>query len=268
MLLSSPHNPTLKQLQKLLHKSKARKTLNRFVIEGEREVLRAIAGGYAIEAFFVLEGAVVSPETQKMMAQTQAKHYELPPKLLHKVAVRSTTEQMVAVAVSKEHSLSQLKLPKKAFVLVIEAAEKPGNIGAILRTAAAFQIDAVLIADPKTDLYNPHIIRASLGGLFFVPVAEASSAEILAYLNEQNMAIATAALAPNNTKSNQFKYQLPCAVVMGSEDRGVSSLWLEAATHIVKIPMTDHIDSLNLSVSAGILMYEALAKNGRLKDSL
>jgi len=268
MRLSSPQNPEIKRLQKLLQKSKYRKESGRFVVEGEREILRAIAAGYTLEAFYIQEDVVLDSNTKQIFNQTGGKQYELPATLLNKVAMRSNTIQMVALGIQKEHPLEALKLSSKSLVMVVEGAEKPGNIGALLRTAAGLGWDAILIADPKTDLYNPNVIRSSLGGLFFVPIAVSTTAEILSYLKEHHFTVATAALANNYTSSASYGYPLPCALVVGSEDRGVSPMWLTQATDIIKIPMATDIDSLNLSVSAGILMYEALSKNGLLKDSL
>lgn len=214
------------------------------------------------------ENVILENKTQYLLEQTGAKQYRLPKNMFNKVAIRSNTIQMVALGKQKKHPLSELKCSSKSLIMVVEGAEKPGNIGALLRTAAAFEWDAVLIADAKTDLYNPNVIRSSLGGLFFVPIAVASSTEILSYLKYHKFTIATAALSDNSISSQNFDYPLPSALVVGSEDCGVSPIWLEEATQIVKIPMSTNIDSLNLSVSAGILMYEALSKNGLLKDSL
>lgn len=268
MRLSSLQNPEIKRLQKLIQKSKARKESGRFVVEGKREILRAIAAGYTLEGLFIEENVILDGKTKRIFEQTGAKQYELSKNLFENVAIRSNTIQMVALGKQKKHPLNDLKCSSKSLVMVVEGAEKPGNIGALLRTAAAFEWDAVLIANSKTDLYNPNVIRSSLGGLFFVPVAVASSQEILSFLKDHKFTIATAALSANNTSSQHFDYPLPCALVVGSEDLGVSPIWIEEASHIVKIPMSTNIDSLNLSVSAGILMYEALSKNGLLKDSL
>jgi len=268
MRLSSVQNPEIKRLQKLIQKSKARKVSGQFVMEGEREILRAIAAGYTLEALYIEENAILENKTRHLLAKTEVKQYQLPKDLFEKVAIRSNTVQMVALGKQKKHPLSALKCSSKSLMMVVEGAEKPGNIGALLRTAAAFEWDAVLIADSKTDLYNPNVIRSSLGGLFFVPIAVASSTEILSFLKDHKFTIVTAALSDNSIASQNFDYPLPSALVVGSEDHGVSPIWLEEATQIVKIPMSKNIDSLNLSVSAGILMYEALSKNRLLKDSL
>ena len=268
MLLSSPQNSEIKRLQKLLKKSKTRRESNRFVIEGEREILRAIEAGYTIESFFKIKGASLDKKTEATIHQTHANQYVVTSLLWDRIAMRSGTEKLVALAVQKKHDLKSLSLSSNSLIMVVEAAEKPGNIGAILRTAAALKLDAVLLANAKTDLYNPNLIRSSLGGLFFTPIGLATSEEILKFLRKQKVNIITAALNENAQHSPLFRYELPCALVMGSEDKGVSQLWIENTDHIVEIPMSKNIDSLNLSVSAGILMYDALKQNGRLKDSL
>ena len=268
MLLSSPQNSEIKHLQKLLKKSRIRRENNRFVIEGEREILRAIEAGYTIESFFKIKGASIDKETEAAINQTNANQYIVISSLWHRIAMRSGTEKLVALAVQKKHDLNSLSLSSNSIIMVVEAAEKPGNIGAILRTAAGLELDAVILSNTKTDLYNPNLIRSSLGGIFFIPIGLATSEDILKFLRKQKVNIITAALNENAQQSPLFVYELPCALVMGSEDKGVSQLWMENSDHIVEIPMSKNIDSLNLSVSAGILMYDALKQNGRLKDSL
>ena len=141
--------------------------------------------------------------------------------------------------------------------MVIEAPEKPGNIGALYRTAVAADFDAVIIANPKTDFYNPNSIRSSLGCLFLLPTALASSEAAIDYLKQKEVLIAAAALVPGAQSYDAFEYPTPCALVVGTESTGLDQQWIEAAHHQLIIPMASAVDSLNLSVSAGILMYQA-----------
>ena len=174
---------------------------------------------------------------------------------------------MIAVAEAKSHALSDLKLKDNALILVIEAPEKPGNIGALLRTAAAADFDAVIIANPKTDLYNPNSIRASVGGIFRMPIALDQSKAVITYLLDHEIFIATAALKEGALPYHEFEFKTPCALVIGAEDTGLHDDWLENTHQNIIIPMSEKVDSLNLSVSAGILMYEAKKKNYYLNST-
>ena len=261
-ILSSIQNPELKKLRLLFQKARERKKLALFVIEGKREIQKAIRGGDSFESVFIHEEAIGDFESLLNSVDHVTK-YSLEASLFEKLSIRSGSEKIIAIAQNKPHDLSQLKLNKNSIVLVIEAPEKPGNIGALYRTAAAAKIDAVIIANPKTDFYNPNSIRSSLGGIFILPTAIASSIEVIAYLKENKITIATAAINSKAVPYDQFEYTPPCALVMGTESTGLDQLWLNETNQNLMIPMADEVDSLNLSVSAGILMYECQRKNKR-----
>lgn len=261
--IASINNPDIKRLKVLQQKSRERKKQDCFVVEGVREVQRAQAAGYHWDCVMVEENAL-NMEWVKSFEKSNTPIYQIESDLFEKISIRSGTEKIIGIGKSKKHPLSALQLSDAALIVVVEAPEKPGNIGAILRTAAASNIDAVIIADPKTDLYNPNIIRASLGGVFQIPIALDRSENIIEFLIEKKITIAAAALTTNNVSYNAFKYQPPCAIALGSEDQGLTQKWLNVAKPILTIPMNSKIDSLNLSVSAGILMYEALRQNNRL----
>ena len=165
---------------------------------------------------------------------------------------------MIAIAKIKKHELDKLKLPKKATILVIESPEKPGNIGAVLRTAAAAGVNAVIVSNAKTDLYHPNIIRGSLGGLFLIPIAIDSSKKTIHYLKRNNISIVATSLSKKSKDYKEIKYERPIALIFGSEDKGLDDIWYEESNEIVKIPTNYPIDSLNLSVSAAILIYHSL----------
>ena len=175
------------------------------------------------------------------------------------LAYRSSTEGVIAVVDAPSHSLSQLKFKKpNPLILILESPEKPGNIGAILRTADAAQVDAVIIADPITDLYNPNTIRASLGAVFSNSVALESSKEVYDYLTGKSFHLFTATLQNSNSYLDE-NYQKPTAFIMGSEAKGLSSFWRDKPNiQAINIPMLGEIDSMNLSVSTAILTFEAL----------
>ena len=260
--LSSIQNPELKKLRLLYHKARERKKSHLFVIEGEREILKAIKGGYRFESLFIHKEAL--GDFEELLELDVDNHiYSLEIDLFERLSIRSGSEKIIAVAHSKTHELAQLKLKDTAIILVIEAPEKPGNIGALYRTAAAAKIDAVIIANPKTDFYNPNSIRSSLGSVFLLPTAIATSAEVITFLKEQKITITTAAIRPNAIAYDQYDYSPPCALVMGTESTGLDKLWLEQTNQNLIIPMAKEVDSLNLSVSAGILMYESQRKNNR-----
>ncbi len=173
------------------------------------------------------------------------------------MAYRERTEGIIAVAKCKEHRLDDLHLKEKPLVVVIESVEKPGNLGAILRTAEAAGVDAVMVCDPLTDLYNPNLIRASIGGVFSVPVAVCNSKDCIAFLKAHKIRILTAQLQDSY---DYYDYDMheATAIVMGTESTGLTQQWREAADAHIRIPMLGRLDSLNVSVSAAILMYEAV----------
>ena len=186
--LSSIQNPELKKLRLLHQKARERKKSHLFVVEGEREILKAIKGGYRFESIFIHEEA--SGDFEDLLDVDVDNHiYSLETDLFERLSIRSGSEKIIAVAHSKTHELAQLKLKDTAIILVIEAPEKPGNIGALYRTAAAAKIDAVIIANPKTDFYNPNSIRSSLGCVFLLPTAIATSEEVITFLKEQKITI-------------------------------------------------------------------------------
>ena len=174
-----------------------------------------------------------------------------------KIAYRDTTEGIIAVAKSKALSIDNLALKSvNPLILVAEAPEKPGNIGALLRTADAANVDAIIIANPKTDIYNPNIIRSSVGCIFTNQIATGSTSQIIEYLNQNNIDIYCAALQASLNYHTQ-NYTKASAIVVGTEATGLSNQWLENATQNIIIPMQGQIDSMNVSVAAGILIFEA-----------
>ena len=147
-----------------------------------------------------------------------------------------------------------------SLLLVIEAPEKPGNIGAIFRTAVASKMDAIIVANSKTDFYNPNSIRSSLGSIFLIQTALASSKEIISFLNKRSFNIGTAVISKDSINYDCYDFKTPCAIILGAENSGLDNCWFESNNQKLIIPMAEEVDSLNLSVSAGILMYEARRK--------
>ena len=254
--ISSSQNPLIKRLALLKEKSRERKKTNTFLIEGKRELSLAIKGGYKIETVLFFSD-LFSKSEANAMSQYNIEIIEISKEVFQKLAHRDTTEGVIAVVKSKNHKLENLKFKSKnPLILVAEAPEKPGNIGALLRTADAANIDAVIIANPKSDLYNPNIIRSSVGCVFTTEIATASSEEAINFLQKYSFNIFSAILQESQPYHTQ-NYTLPTAIVVGTEATGLTQEWREAATQNISIPMQGVIDSMNVSVAAGILIFEA-----------
>jgi len=255
--ITSAQNPFIKSLIQLQEKAKVRKQSGSFLIEGMREIELAIKGNYEIETILFLPELVSNNQITKLTANP----IEISKEVYQKLAYRDTTEGILAVAKTKSLQLSDLKLRENPLILVMEAIEKPGNIGAILRTCDAAKIDAVIIANPKTDLYNPNIIRSSVGCLFTNQIATGSTEEVIDYLLQKNINFYSATLQ-NSTSYHNQNYTLPTALVVGTEAKGLTELWRKKATQNIIIPMQGEIDSMNVSVAAAILIFEAKRQRG------
>lgn len=254
--ITSLQNPFIRQLVQLKDKSRERKKSGLFLIEGEREIKLALKGGYELETV-LFNPDIISKEQINKLAIQDIDIVEVSKDVYQKLAYRTTTEGVIAVAKSKNHSINELTFKTKSpLILVAEAPEKPGNIGALLRTADAANADAVIIANPKTDLYNPNIIRSSVGCLFTNQIATGTTTEIIAFLKSKNINIYTAILQESVAYHTQ-DYTKPTAIVVGTEATGLSDEWRINATQNIIIPMQGEIDSMNVSVAAGILIFEA-----------
>lgn len=254
--INSTQNAFVKQLFQLKEKSRVRKKTGLFLIEGKRELSLAIKGGYTIKHLLFYPD-LFSENEAKSMEKHGIEIIEISQEVFQKLAHRSTTEGVIAIAKTKSHQLENIKLKNKApLILVAEAPEKPGNIGALLRTADAANVDAVIIANPKTDLYNPNIIRSSVGCIFTNPIGSGTTSEIISFLKQQNIQIFCAALQASEDYYKQ-DFTKPTAIVVGTEATGLSEEWLMQSTQNIIIPMQGEIDSMNVSVAAGILIFEA-----------
>ncbi len=252
--ITSIQNPIIKSLVQLQEKAKARKQTGTFLIEGKREISIAVKGGYEIETLLFLPEICSEAEAQKLAANTEL--IAINAAVYQKLAYRDTTEGVLAVAKTKSLLLADLKLSKNPLILVAEAPEKPGNIGALLRTADAANLDAVIIANPKSDLYNPNIVRSSVGCLFTNQIATGTTSEIIAFLQEHKINFYCATLQ-NSTSYHTQDYTTPTALVVGTEATGLTEEWRREATQNIIIPMQGEIDSMNVSVAAAVLIFEA-----------
>ena len=251
MLITSATNPRIKNLLLLQEKSKARREQGLFVVEGQRELEHCINAGYKVHTVFYC------PEVAPVIPGLTGNLIEVPEQLYRKIAYRESTEGIIAEVEAKHIGLEDLALPENPLIVVLEAVEKPGNLGAVLRSADAAKADAVIVCDPLTDLYNPNLIRASIGAIFTVPTVAASSEETIAFLKVRGVRILTAQLQDS---SLYYDVDMKCgtAIVMGTESTGLTDVWRRAADAHIRIPMLGRLDSLNVSVSASILLFEAV----------
>ncbi len=258
-IITSVQNARIKHVVALQQKSSLRREEGLFVVEGQREIEHCIACGYEIKELFLIDTLDYSGNIPATAVT---------PLVYEKMAYREHTEGIIAVAKCKEHRLTDLHLKEKPLVVVIESVEKPGNLGAILRTAEAAGVDAVMVCDPLTDRYNPNLIRASIGGVFSVPLAVCDSKDCIAFLKAHEIRILTAQLQDSY---DYYDYDMhgATAIVMGTESTGLTQQWREAADAHIRIPMLGRLDSLNVSVSAAILMYEAVRqRNSKYQNNI
>lgn len=258
--ITSVQNPYIKSLVQLQEKAKTRKQTGTFLIEGQREIMLAQKGGYELETILFLPELITENDIRQLTRQ-KVELIEISKEVYQKLAYRDTTEGILAVAKTKSLQLSDLKLSENPLVLVAEATEKPGNLGALLRTADAANLDAVIIANPKSDMYNPNVVRSSVGCLFTRQIATGSTEEVIAYLKEKNIAIYCATLQ-DSTYYHTQNYTTPSALVVGTEATGLTEAWRNASTKNIIIPMQGEIDSMNVSVAAAILIFEAKRQRG------
>ena len=269
--ITSAQNPKIKNLLLLQEKSKARREQGLFVVEGRRELEHCLEAGYTVRTLFVcpeIYGDIDSAENyflcsspkNQFSAESSANVagiIEIPEQLYRKVAYRESTEGIIAEVEYKSLKLGDLQLPENPLVMVLESVEKPGNLGAVLRSADAAGVDAVIFCDPLTDLYNPNLIRASIGAVFTVPTVAVSSEEAIAFLKARDIQILTAQLQDSSLYYD-IDMRRGTALVMGTEATGLTDVWRKAASAHIRIPMLGRLDSLNVSVSAAILLFEAV----------
>ena len=271
--ITSAQNPKVKELLALQEKSKERRKKGLFVVEGRRELLHCIEAEFEPHTLFICRDILSDKDFDKILGAIEENFcdstypiVEISRQLYDKVAYRGGTEGIIAEMHCKELSLEGLKMKENPLVVILESVEKPGNLGAVLRSADASGVDAVIVCDPLTDMYNPNLIRSSIGAIFTVPVATASSEDTIAWLKSNGIKIYTAQL-----QDSEWYYDTDMkggtAIVMGTEATGLTNIWRKAADAHIKIPMLGRLDSLNVSVSAAILMYEAVRQRKDAKSN-
>ena len=254
--ISSLQNTKVKQLVALQQKSSERRKQGVFVVEGIRELQHCLNAGYTINSIFFCPELTNTGALSSLLSESIAS-YEVSPEVYEKIAYRGSTEGVIATVQSKQLALKDLHLSKQPLLIVLESVEKPGNLGAILRSADAAGADAVIICDPLTDLYNPNLIRSSIGAIFSVPCIACSSDDCINFLKQNNINILTAQLQDSKL---YYDTDMTCgtAIIMGTESTGLTDVWRKAADAHIRIPMLGQLDSLNVSVSAAILLFEAV----------
>ncbi len=286
-VITSAQNPKIKELLALQEKSRLRREKGLFVVEGRRELEHCLRAGFRVRTVFIcpdilsdhsgadddtllrslasLDPTVFdgSPASVPRVARPSegviagAAVIEVSRAVYEKVAYREGTEGVIAEVYAKERRLEDLQLSEKPLVVVLESVEKPGNLGAVLRSADAAGADAVIVCDPATDLYNPNLIRSSIGSVFTRQIAVCSSEEAIGWLKAHGIRIYTAQL-----QDSEWYYDTDMtggtAIVMGTESTGLTDIWRKAADAHIRIPMLGQLDSLNVSVSAAILLFEAV----------
>ncbi len=275
LTITSPQNPRVKRVVRL-NDRRGRDGARQTVVEGVREAGLALGRGVApVEAYLCPE-LIDDPEAEaaadqlKALAATGASEvFLVSPEVFGKMAYRGESGGLLLVIPYRSPGLDDLAFRAAPFLVVVEEAEKPGNLGAVLRTADAAGVDALIAPAPLdrkgTDLHNPNVIRASLGAYFTVPAVAAENDEAIAWLRRQSIAIVATTPAAE-TLYTDADLRGPVAVVIGSEAWGLSEAWLAAADVRVRIPMHGHVDSLNLSASAALLMYEVVRQRGGSTD--
>jgi TrmH family RNA methyltransferase len=257
--ISSLQNPRVKQLVKLRDR-RPRDEAGVFLVEGYREIRRALEKSVPLTELYFSPEWFLGENEPALIEQAQAagaQLCELTKETFAKVAYRERPDGLLAVAPQWKRALADLALPAVPFLLVVEAIEKPGNLGTILRSADAAGCDAVIVCDPVTDIFNPNVVRASTGVLFSVPLVVEESARVLAWLREKKIrTIATTPAA--TTLYTTVDLRGPLAVVMGSEQYGLSEFWLKNADVPVRIPMAGQADSLNVAMATIITLFEAV----------
>ena len=276
--ITSIQNPKIKLLAALQQKSSERRRAGLFVVEGQQELQHCIAAGYDVDSVFycpellnhkdgstdpIDHGNGSADSVSSFDYGTGVRSFAVTRAVYERIAYRGSTEGLIAEVRTKTLALGDLQLGERPLIVVLESVEKPGNLGAILRSADASGVDAVIVCDPLTDLYNPNLIRSSVGAAFTVPCVACSSDECISFLKQKNITILTAQLQDSHL---YYDTDMTCAtaIVMGTEHDGLTDLWRRAADAHIRIPMLGRIDSLNVSVSAAILMFEAVRQRQRV----
>ena len=254
--ITSLQNGKVKEAVALRDRREREKT-GFFLIEGYRELKRALDAGRKIETLFICPELFLGENERELIEKADGQILSCSKEVFAKISYRDRPDGLIAIAKQLHLSLSDLKLGAVPFLLIAESIEKPGNLGTILRSADAAGVDAVIVCDPTTDIHNPNVVRSSVGTLFTLPVLEADGEETLAFMKERHIAL-VAATPRGKMEFTQADLTVPLAIVVGSEQYGLSENWMKEAELAVRIPMFGAADSLNVASATTLLLYEVL----------
>lgn len=262
-IISSTQNPKIKNIALLIEKSSERRKQQLIVVEGAREIGLSLQTGLVAEALYYCPEIfyLESENIKASLIEKGCSVYEISKNVFDKIAFRENSDGLVLLAKPNFLTLDDLKLSDFPLIIILESVEKPGNLGAVLRTADAAAVDAVIVCDPKCDIYNPNAIRSSVGCVFTNQIVAASSEDVLLWLQSKNIKPYSAALTATDFY-HHINFNVATAIVFGTEADGLTDFWLQGA-HQIKIPMAGKIDSLNLSNSVAIMVFEAIRQRGR-----
>lgn len=258
-IITSVQNPRIKNIVLLQSKSRERKQQNRIVIEGYREISRALASGIVVkELYYCPEFDAENRAGEILHHAGQVVLFEISRNVFEKIAYREGSDGVIALAEPWHLSPEDIKMKENLLLIILESVEKPGNLGAVMRTADAAGVDAVIVCDPLSDIYNPNVIRSSVGCVFTVPVIAGTTEEIQRWLAKNRIKSYAAALTEEAIPYDTADYSGPAAIVLGTEATGLSRSWLTFSDRQIIIPMHGIADSLNVSTSAAIITFEAV----------
>ena len=263
-MITNLQNQKKKSIVRLQQKSSERKSNKKFVIEGKREISIAQNSGFDIFEIYLCQD-IFTEDPSYPINIVSNKVIPVSSDVYNKLAYRKNVEGIIALASIKETGLSYITLSSNPLLLILETLEKPGNLGAILRTADAAGVDAVIVCDLKTDLYNPNVIRSSLGCVFSNQVVVCGAKDVINWLNKNQFSIYAATPEADNSYY-AADYNKPTALVFGAESEGLTKQWEKALIQNISIPMKGKIDSLNVSVSVGVILYEVIRQRNAITN--
>lgn len=262
MVIESIQNPRIKNLLKLQEKSRERKKQGLFVVEGIQENKMALEAGFQLVESYVCEELFLNS-----FKIPKGNEFYVTPSLFEKIAYRGTTGGIIGVYKSQSKTLNDIRLPENPLIVILEAVEKPGNLGAVLRTCDGAGVDLLIVCDALVDFYNPNVIRSSVGTIFTNQFLSADKNELVDWLKNNKVQIFSTFLRDDTKNLYEVNFQKSSAIVLGTEAFGLSDFWAQNSDHLIKIPMNGKVDSLNVSNAAAICIYEAVRqKSGNLKN--
>lgn len=254
MQIESLQNPRIKNLLKLQQKSRERRKQKLLVVEGIQENELALKNGFEAKELFVCEELFESA----FFLDSKIKQFTVSSSLFNKIAYRGTTGGIIGIYYTRENRLTEIKLPENPLIVIMETVEKPGNLGAVLRTCDAAGVDLVVVCEPLTDWYNPNIIRSSVGTVFTNLLVSEEKEKLLSWLKKNEIQILATYLHEKTESLYKIDFRKKSALILGTEATGISKFWVENSDRLIKIPMKGQIDSLNISNAAAICIYEAV----------